>query len=227
MAESRFEQPTRRIGGGGGRGRLWLVGWAVTLVAVVAVAVNGASSDDARPIPAVADGSPSAPQPGGSSGPELLILTDPSGAEVQTVALRVRGRVREPIAYVEVVLVHVETALVRQITRPTRRGLFAALFTVGAPRSAATVTIRAIGRDTGGAEVASVEREVSLAALAGEPRAQPTPTRPPIGEDGLMGGLPFDFPEVSPAPVLAPSPAPASWSWPVGRLGWQANPVQR
>lgn len=218
MAETQFEQPTRRIGGGG-RGRLWLVGWAVTLVAVVGLAVNGPASDDAGPIPAVADASPSAPLPGASSEPELLVLTDPAGGEVRTVALRIRGRVREPIAYVEVVLVHVETALVRQITRPTRRGLFAALFTVGAPRSAATVTIRAIGRDTGGAEVASVEREVSLAALAGEARAQPTPTRRPIGEDGLMGVLGVN--------LAAPTPGPGPWSWPVGRLGWQANPAQR
>jgi hypothetical protein len=228
MVGTEFEQPARRIGGGGGRGPLWILVWVVGLVAVVGIALSGRGTDDrARPDPVVAEASPGPVGPAVSPAPELLVLTDPS-REVRTVALRVRGLAREPIAYVEVALVWVDTTLVRQISRPTGRGLFAAVFTIAAPRSSARVTVVATGRDTGGAEVASVRREVSLAAIdetAAQPR--PLPTRPPIGEDGLMGSLAFDLSSPPPAPAPTRSPAPASWSWPVGRLGWQANPVQR
>jgi hypothetical protein len=223
MAATQFEQPVRRLGGSGRARTAGLAGaWGAGLVAVVALAVagGGASGDD--PAARLAD---PAETPGlvmPSEPPASIVLEDLGRIAVQTEDLHVRGGTQPPIAYVEIVLLRGGVPVAERIIRPMPDGSFSARIPLEAPRSAGTVTVLAIGRDTGGREVDAAQHSVAITALHAVLPRLPQPTRPPIGEDGLMGILGVDLPEIP-----GPSPAPQTWQWPVGRLAWQVNPAQR
>jgi hypothetical protein len=199
MAETEFEQPLEPVRAGRRRGRAGLAAWIVVLGGTAVVAVGGRLGADAAAPPqaAVATTEPSTTAPAARVLPEVLVLTGRTDVEVRTVALTVRGRAADAVEQVELVLVREEDQVATQTVRRSSRGTFSGVFTLGAPRTAGPVTVVAIGRDRHGIPVATARQEVRVGALEavgalgtrGGALARPTPSRRPIGEDGLMGRI--------------------------------------
>jgi hypothetical protein len=150
-----FEQPARRIGGGG-RGRLGLAVWAAALAGIVGFGVLGRPGNGTATDESVAAVSAS-PQPTEKAEP-LLVLTEPTTQEVTSIAVHIRGRVTEPVHRVQLFLRVGRAAAASQIVRPTSNGLFGAVFTLPGPRSAGEGAIRAVGLDGFGMPLGSVNR---------------------------------------------------------------------
>jgi hypothetical protein len=167
-------------------------------------------------------------RPTPQAAPEHVTLDepDPPPAAVAGIPLWVRGHAAPSVPEVIVALVDGESEIARQTVRPSSKGRFSAVFTLRPPRPRMELTVVAVGRDSNAAPVSTSRRAVLVAALDGRAGAAvATATeRPRLGEDGVLGSRGVD---VAALPRPTPAPAPPGWGWPVGRLAWQANPVQR
>lgn len=230
-----FELPARPIGATRGRGGRTLAAWVLAVGAIVFVGMGGRLADRSPTRDAAVDAAPTAaldvapplvvPAP---SVVPLVVIEEPlpPPASITGIPIWVRGHAAPEVRQILLVLVDGETRLARQTVRPSKRGTFSAVFTLGPPRPLLELTVIAVGRDSGADAISTSRRAVVVSPLSSVAVAERVPGR--LGEDGLLGSRGVDLAADEDVAVTDPI-VPAAWNaqFPVGQLAWQANPAQR
>ncbi len=185
------------------------------VVAIVSLGLFAGSPDASATEPT--DGDPASPVPSaapqfqsrlGTEPDQALILTSParSGEEITTRQLTVSGYVvGEPIAIRislqgrrerEIDTVTVNPVRSTELTGPQRSGRFLATFDLPNPRPNGTMIVEVVLLTPEGRVVDLTRRRIVVGAIVAEEVdvdlvAEAGVVRRVVGEDGLMGGIPF------------------------------------
>jgi hypothetical protein len=184
-----------------------IAAWGVGLLTVVGVALVGGgigTEEVAHPsTPAAAAGSSlgtrTAAAPDTASAAIFLDTPATSSAVITTRDLVVRGRVRPGMGPVQVMLESAGSQMVVRTVDPatlpadqdrSQRPAFFAILPVPTPRPIGPAVVHVIAYDATGQAQEIVVRTIEIRDLL-DPTYGDEAARPPTGEDGLMGGIPF------------------------------------
>jgi hypothetical protein len=194
----------RSVGRTGGRGRLAALAWGAGLAALVGIsAATRLAGDASGPIPPADPGPAERPAPtvaGPATDPSapLLVLAEPGlAATFSAGRLRVVGYRRDAGAVGAVRLsVLDERGRVLDAARVETDDRFEAVLRVPNPPSAGTIWLEVAAYAPDGTVVAATTRSLRVVPRGGRDRPTDEPASwqaaRPIGEDGIMGGRPFE-----------------------------------
>lgn len=192
----------RPIGRSSRRGRLvvgaWIAGFAL-LVGAGAIGRLAGSVVVPRavePLPAVEPPAVTVREPAGPARPApRLLLTRPAlGASVSAGRIRVIGY-RDDTGEVGVIRLSIidERGRILDTDRIETRRRFESNLRVPNPPAAGTIWLEVAAYDARGHVVAAATRSLAVVPrVDGEGAVTASPTPRPIGEDGIMGGRPFE-----------------------------------
>lgn len=138
-----------------------------------------------------------------ATGERQVVVLSPAvqGAVITTRELIVRGYVRSSAGPVKIVVessgskvVAVRTVQPRgasSASDPGDRSHFSATFPLSNPRPGGRMVVQVIAYDMTGMPLDSLRRRITIGAFI-DPGTAGLPGRPALGEDGLIGGIPFD-----------------------------------
>jgi len=191
----------RPIGRPGRRGRLVAGAWVAGFALLVGVGVIGklAGSDVPREqaaAPAVEASATATREPAGPARPApRLLLTRPAlHATVSAGRIRVVGY-RDDTGEVGVIRLSIidERGRILDTDRIETRRRFESYLRVPNPPAAGTIWLEIAAYDARGHVVAAATRSLAVVQrVEGEASESASPTPRPIGEDGIMGGRPFE-----------------------------------
>jgi len=194
----------RPIGRSGRRGRLlvgaWIAGFALLVGAgaIGRLAGSVAVPRAEAPAPAVEPSAAAVREPTGPAGPppRLLITRPALHATVSAGRIRVVGY-RDDIGEVGVIRLSIidERGRILDTDRIETRRRFESNLRVPNPPAAGTIWLEIAAYDARGHVVAAATRSLEVVPrVEGAASAAASPTPRPIGEDGIMGGRPFERP---------------------------------
>lgn len=193
----------RPVGGTGRRGRLAAFVWGAGLVALVGVSAAGRLTGDATgPVPPITGPAespgPTVERPPADASAPLLVLSEPGVASTFSAGrIRVVGYRRDD-GEVGVVRLSVqdERGRILDTGRVATDHRFEAVLRVPNPPSAGTIWLEVAAYAPDGTVVAAMTRSLRVVPRGpgGHPADGPSSWQAsrPIGEDGIMGGRPFE-----------------------------------
>jgi hypothetical protein len=191
----------RSVGRTGGRGRLAALAWAASLAGLVGIALVGrlaAGPSTAEPADAAASESPpTGPASAGTAirdAPRLALLEPGVAATFSAGTIAIVGERSDGGEGGSIRLAvqdeHGRTLDVSRFETDGRR--FEGALQVPNPPIAGRVWLQVAAYAPDGSVVAVTTRALRVAADDGSAPAPPAPSPRPIGEDGIMGGRPFE-----------------------------------
>ena len=138
-----------------------------------------------------------------ATGERQVVILSPAdqNAVITTRELMVEGYVRSGAGPVKIVIessgskvVAVRTVQPRgasSVTDAGDRSHFSATFPLSNPRPGGRMVVQVIAYDLSGMPLDSLRRRITIGAFV-DPGPAGLPGRPALGEDGLIGGIPFD-----------------------------------
>jgi len=196
----------RSVGRTGRRGRLAALAWGAALVALVGVSAAGRLTGDATgPVPPIGPGPAQPPGPTADGPPTdasapFLVLSEPGVATTFSAGrIRVVGYRRDDGEGGAVRLsVQDERGRILDTGRVETTHRFEAVLRVPNPPSAGTIWLEVAAYAPDGTVVAAMTRSLRVVPRrpGGHPADGPSSWQAsrPIGEDGIMGGRPFERP---------------------------------
>ena len=186
-----------------GRGRLAVIGWAVVLVAAVAIGLTGpqapgngesSAADGTRAVPTPPDARFTTPtdDPGRTPRPISVAILEPAATDdaITTPRLTVRGYIAAPVRYVDVRLEsRSQHTLEKYSYRPDvapiagRPVSFGTEFDLPALRPNGTMWVTVVGFNERGIPVDATRRRIDIGELLeGDPRPRRAPGVRPTGQ---------------------------------------------